>query len=90
VAVLLTIPLASNGQMELLPPLWLLLYGTAVTASGTFTIPEVGLYGVAYLFLGTAALFVPGYGDFFMAAGFGGLQAGFGLWIWRRYGRRTE
>jgi hypothetical protein len=90
VATLLTIPLASNGQMELLPPLWLLLYGTAVTASGTFTIPEVGMYGVAYLFLGAAALFVPGYGDHFMAAGFGGLQAGFGLWIWRRYGRRTE
>jgi hypothetical protein len=87
VACLLTIPLASSGQMELLPPLWLLLYGTAVTASGAFAVPEVGILGVAYLFLGGVALFVPGYGDHFMAAGFGGLQAGFGLWIWRRYGR---
>jgi hypothetical protein len=87
VACLLTITLASSGQMELLPPLWLLLYGTAVTASGAFAVPEVGILGVAYLFLGGVALFVPGYGDHFMAAGFGGLQAGFGLWIWRRYGR---
>lgn len=90
VAVLLTIPLASNGQMELLPPLWLLLYGVAVTASGAFAIPEVGVLGVAYLFTGGAALFLPGYGDHLMALGFGGLQSGFGLWIWRRYGRKKE
>lgn len=90
VACLLTIPLASNGQTELLPPLWLLLYGTAVVASGSFAIPEVGILGVGYLLLGTAALFLPGYGDQFMAAGFGGLQAGFGVWIWRRYGSRSE
>lgn len=86
VAALLTIPLASNGQMELLPPLWLMLYGTAVTASGAFTVPEVGLLGVSYLAVGAAALFFPGHGDLFMAAGFGGLQGGFGIWIWRRYG----
>lgn len=85
-AALLTIPLASNGQMELLPPLWLLLYGTAVTASGAFTVPEVGLLGVSYLVVGAAALFFPGHGDLFMAIGFGGLQGGFGVWIWRRYG----
>ncbi len=86
VAVLLTVPLASNQQFELLPALWLLLYGTAVTASGAFSISAIVIMGFAYLGLGAAALFVPAAGDLFLAVGFGGLNIGFGLWIWRRYG----
>lgn len=86
VAVLLTIPLASRGQVELLPPLWLLLYGTAITASGAFSLPALALMGSAFLGLGTAALFLPGHGDLFMAIGFGGLNLGFGFWIWRYHG----
>jgi len=89
-ASLLTIPLASSGRMGLLPALWLLLYGTAVTASGAFAIPEVGVMGLAYLSLGLGSLVLPGLGDVWMGAGFGGLPAGFGLWIWRRYGRGTQ
>jgi len=86
VAVLLTLPLAASGQSELLPALWLLLYGTAVTASGAFSIPAVGVMGIAYLALGAAALSTPHWGDFYLAAGFGGLDIGFGIWIWRRHG----
>jgi hypothetical protein len=86
VAVLLTISLAGSGQFMLLPALWLLLYGTAVTASGAFSIPAVGVMGIAYLALGAAALFMPDWGDFYLAAGFGGLDIGFGIWIWRRHG----
>lgn len=86
VAVLLTVPLASNGQYELLPALWLLLYGTAVTASGAFSIPVIVVMGSTYLGLGTAALFFPGAGDVLLAVGFGLMNVGFGLWIWRRYG----
>jgi hypothetical protein len=37
--------------------------------------------------LGAAALAAPaGWGDAFLAAGFGGLQIGFGVYIARRHG----
>lgn len=86
VAVLLTVRLAGAGSYELLPPVWLLLYGTAITASGAFSIRPLGAMGAAYLAIGTVALFTPGYGDVFLAAGFGGLNIGFGIWIWRHHG----
>ena len=36
--------------------------------------------------VGLAALFGPGSGDLYLAAGFGGLQRAFGAAIARRYG----
>jgi hypothetical protein len=43
--------------------------------------------GFCLMSLGTAALFAPAaWGDAFMAAGFGVLQIGFGIWIARHYG----
>ena len=86
VGALLTIPLSTNGQYELLPALWLLMFGTAVTASGAFSVGAIVVMGFGYLLLGTLALVLPEYGEYFMVAGFGGLNAGFGVWIWRRYG----
>lgn len=83
---LLTVKLAGDGQHVLLPALWLMLYGTALLASGAFSIRPLALMGTAFLVLGAGALFVPAQGDLFMAAGFGGLNLGFGLWIWRHHG----
>ena len=43
--------------------------------------------GMGIMALGTVALFCPpGWGDWFLAAGFGGLQVIFGIVIARRYG----
>ena len=43
--------------------------------------------GVAFIALGVLAFVAPAArGQFFMAAGFGGLHVGFGLVIARRYG----
>ena len=43
--------------------------------------------GLCLMALGTIALFAPAtWGDVFMAAGFGVLQVGFGLWIARHHG----
>lgn len=85
-AGLLTIALAQRGQHAVLPAVWLLLYGTAVLASGAFSIRALALMGGIYLGLGGAALLAPGYGDVWLGIGFGVLNIGFGIWIWRRHG----
>jgi hypothetical protein len=85
--ILLTVALFRAGAADLLPAVWLLLYGTAVVSAGAFSVPAVPLLGAGFLVLGAAALFSPpGWGNAYLAAGFGGLQIGFGLFIARRHG----
>lgn len=75
------------GLVPLLPGLWMLLYGAAVTAAGAFSIRVVPLMGLSFMGLGLATFLLPAsLGNVLMAAGFGGLQIGFGLLIARRHG----
>jgi hypothetical protein len=84
---LLTAALYPTGQFELLPGVWLLLYGAAVTAAGTFSVRVVPLMGILFLFLGSVALFSPPLiAAICLGAGFGGLHIVFGVVIARRYG----
>jgi hypothetical protein len=70
-----------------LPGLWLLLYGVAITTAGAYSIRAVPLMGMGFLALGTLTLFLPLLnGDLMMALGFGGLQVGFGVHIARGHG----
>lgn len=70
-----------------LPGCWLLLYGAAVTSGGAFSVRLVPVMGICLMVLGILAFMFPeGAGSLFMAAGFGGLQIGFGLIIARKYG----
>ena len=87
VGALLTLVLVNAGLYAALPGMWLLLYGTAIVSGGAFSVRVVPVMGVCLIALGAVALFAPSaWGDFFMAAGFGGVQIGFGLWIAMRYG----
>lgn len=83
----LTLALALDGQTDLLPGVWLLLYGTAVVTGGAHSVRIIPLTGMAFIALGVAAALAPAaWGDVFMAAGFGGLHVVFGFLIARRHG----
>lgn len=86
-AAVLTLALLRIGRPELVPGLWLLLYGVAVVSGGAFSVRPVPVMGVGFLLLGVAALLgPPAWANFLLAAGFGGLHVIFGLIIARRHG----
>ncbi len=70
-----------------LPGAWLLLYGTGVLTGGASSVASVPVMGIAFMLIGVIAFFFPAsWGNLIMAAGFGGLHIGFGIWIARRHG----
>ncbi|HEU5182210.1 MAG TPA: hypothetical protein VFW45_15605, partial [Candidatus Polarisedimenticolia bacterium] len=84
---ILTPRLFNSGRSDLLPAVWLLLYGAGIVTAGAFSVKPVPIMGACFMALGTAALALPpGWGNLFMAAGFGGLHLGFGAFIAWRHG----
>jgi hypothetical protein len=87
VGALLTVALFRAGHMNVIPAMWLLLYGAGVVTGGAFSVKIVPVMGLCFMFLGTIALAAPAHlGDAFLAAGFGGLHIIFGVIIARRHG----
>jgi hypothetical protein len=87
VGALLTLALLRAQYVDVLPGLWLLLYGTAVVAGGAFSVRIVPVMGGCILLVGAAALFAsPALGNVFMGIGFGVTHLIFGILIARRHG----
>jgi hypothetical protein len=83
----LTFGLWRHGAWALIPPTWLLLYGTGVLTGGAFSVAPLRLLGLAFMTLGVAALITPAeWSHLWLGLGFGGLQIVFGVYVARRHG----
>jgi hypothetical protein len=84
---LLTVVFFRAGLISAIPGMWLLLYGAGVIAGGSFSVRVVPVMGICFMATGAAALFSPAaWGNYYLAAGFGGLHILFGTIIARSYG----
>jgi hypothetical protein len=83
----LTGGLWAQGAWSLMPPAWLLLYGTGVLTGGAFSVAPTRLLGLSMMLIGMAAIVTPpSWGNAWLGLGFGVLQVGFGIYIARRHG----
>jgi hypothetical protein len=94
---LLTLVLTEMGMWNLLPLVWLLLYGVGCVTGGAFSVRVVPLMGLCFMLLAGGLTFLADFGAFYLAgpmtacdvalaAGFGGLHIVFGVIIALRYG----
>ena len=69
---LLTWALGRAERFDLLPGVWLLLYGAGLVAAGAWSVRVVPLIGAAFMVLGALGLLLPGeWGDRLLIVGFG-------------------
>jgi hypothetical protein len=87
VGALLTLVLYRQGLVEIIPGVWLLLYGTAVVAGGAFSVQIVPVMGLCFMVAGVIALFTPvAWNDWIMCSAFGCMNILFVIPIARRHG----
>ena len=84
---LLTFLLYRAGLESALAPAWLLLYGAGIITGGAYSVSIVPVMGLCFMVTGALAVIAPAaWGNWFLAAGFGGLHIVFGSLIARRHG----
>ncbi len=87
VAAIFTHLLWSLEQIQLLPSLWLLLYGCGVLAAGTYAVRPVAVMGAAFLVCGTISMTLPlEWLNTMMTVSFGLLHLYFGWQVAKHHG----
>ncbi len=91
----ITVPMLAGGVLAarliyldtvgLLAPVCLLFYGLALVNGSKYTLGEIRYLGYALIILGAINCWMPGYGLYFWALGFGVLHIVYGIWMWRKY-----
>lgn len=87
VGAILTYVLLESGDFALVPPVWLMMYGTAVITGGAFSVRVVPLMGLLFIAVGAVSLLLPAWTTHWvLGAAFGALHVIFGFIIARRHG----
>ena len=86
---LVVIRMAGLGYYQLVAPACLIFYGLALINGSKFTLGEVKFLGYLILATGLVNLWIPSYGLYFWALGFGIFHIFYGLIMWWKY-ERTE
>jgi hypothetical protein len=83
----LTFALVRADAVDLVPAVWLLLYGAGVLAGSSSSVPVLAWLGALFMVLGGISLVTPSsWRDLWLASGFGILQIAFGAYIARNHG----
>ena len=84
---MLTFVLQRDGLFDLLPGMWLVIYGAAIAAAGASSVRILPVLGLSFMAVGAGAFLAPsGWTWWFLGLGFAGLHLLFGAIIARRYG----
>lgn len=83
---LVTLSFYLSDHVDLLPGIWLSLYGAAVMTAGAWSVRIIPVMGATFLLSGAVTLLAPVSGDLMLALGMGGLHIVFGACIWRHHG----
>lgn len=86
-ACLLTVKLVQLGEWQLLPAIWMLLYGVGVWTAGVLSVRAPKALGVVFMLSGILTLFVAAPISLVMIAlTFGVAHIAFGVYLTRRFG----
>jgi len=87
VGMIVTFAFMQRAMYDLLPAVWMLLYGSGVVGAGAFSVRIIPVMGAAFIVVGAAALFAPAaWSTALMVVSFGVLHMAFGFLIARRHG----
>lgn len=85
--VAITLGLWRYNHFDMMPPVWMLLYGASVVTGGAFSVRVVPVMGWMFIAVGALAFALPTvFGNYLMGVSFGLLHIIFGAIIARRYG----
>ena len=74
-------------NFSVMVPTWLLLYGAGLVTGGMFSVAVIRIMGMCFMAAGIASMVTPaGWGNTWLAIGFGGLHVVFGAYIARYHG----